>query len=81
MFIGGKSPAASDTLPAPSNNTGVLAQPGINDLVVNVSAIWTFHEFSPSHFSRYRYLSFKLYYHKKKIEARLGNSNGEAQTG
>ena len=47
VLVGCKPTAAINAFPAPSNRTGILAQPGIDYLVISFAAIRTFHEPSP----------------------------------
>jgi len=43
VFIGGKSPGTYQTFPSSANDVSILAHSGIDDLIVDFSAIWAFH--------------------------------------
>ena len=47
MFIGGKSPATYDTLPASPDDVPIFTQSRVDHFVVNFRTKWTLHESLP----------------------------------
>src|SRR5207342_1805444 len=56
-FVAGEAPAAFETLAAAANDFALLALARVDDLVAQMTAVWTFHERSASVASAFMFLN------------------------